>query len=184
MSKRTLENERKIIEQAKADPDRFAPLYEAYFYQVFTFCHRRVGDQELASDLCSQTFLKALINLRSYQFTGAPFVAWLLRIASNEINQYFRKSKRVTEVSLNEQHLQRLSEEVSVRNTEQNRVRLIKVLNELPLEESQLIELRFFEQYSFASIASLYNITEANAKMKVYRILKRMKQSIITEDAS
>lgn len=173
-----LEEERQLIMDAKRDPDRFAALYEKYFYEVFMFCQRRVSDPTLASDLCSQTFLKAMLHLPSYEFKGVPFGAWLLRIASNEINQSFRKGSRNREVQLDESHLRILAQDVEVPESSQNRQLLVDALNELTLEESQLIELRFFERLSFAAIAELYDITEANAKMKVYRILKRMRNHI------
>lgn len=173
-----------MIQNAQRNSDQFGALYEKYFYEVFMFCFRRVGDKATASDLASQTFLKAMLHLHSYTFTGAPFGAWLMRIASNEVNQLYRQNKRVNEVELSDIHLKRLSEETEITDSDSNREALIEALNQLSLEESQLIELRFFEQCSFAEIAGLYDITEANAKMRVYRILKRMKASIAQSSRS
>ena len=52
--------------------------------------------------------------------------------------------------------------------------KLMEIINNLGQEHLDLIELRFFQELSFKEIAEIYSITEANAKMKVYRILEKM----------
>lgn len=83
--------EQETVEAAKSDPAKFGLLYEKYFRQVFVFVFRRIGDEEQAADIVSNTFLKAMLALPKYVFKGVPFSAWLFRIASNEVNMYFRK---------------------------------------------------------------------------------------------
>ena len=53
--------------------------------------------------------------------------------------------------------------------------KLIEMINELEQVQQDLIELRFFEGMSFKEIAAIYNITEATAKMRTYRILERIR---------
>jgi RNA polymerase sigma-70 factor (ECF subfamily) len=53
----------------------------------------------------------------------------------------------------------------------------VELLNTLKPEQLDLIELRFFQQLSFKEIADIYSITEANAKMRIYRILEKMQQN-------
>lgn len=52
--------------------------------------------------------------------------------------------------------------------------RLIEAINGLKQEHQDLIELRFFQELSFKEIAEIYDITEANAKMRTYRILEKI----------
>ena len=59
--------------------------------------------------------------------------------------------------------------------SEEDQEKLIKMLSRLKPEYTEIIELRFFMEYSFKEIAEFYNITEANAKMRLYRILEKMK---------
>ena len=49
---------------------------------------------------------------------------------------------------------------------------------ELPEDELQLIEMRFFEKRSFKEIGEILEITENNAKVKTYRILEKLKKII------
>ena len=83
--------ELEIIRAAQADPARFKPLYEQYYESIFRFVYQRTGDEHLTADLCATVFLKALQNLKNYQFRGVPFSAWLYRIALNQVTQHFRK---------------------------------------------------------------------------------------------
>jgi RNA polymerase sigma-70 factor (ECF subfamily) len=124
--------------------------------------------------------LKAMLHLSKYQDRGAPLIAWLLRIASNEINMHFRASKVNQEVSIDESQLEYLAQEVHLDSNDSNFGKMIAQLNLLSLEDSQIVELRFFDKSSFAEMAQIYGITEANMKMRLYRILKRMRKNIET----
>ena len=102
--------ERQIIEASKKDVQAFGKLYDRYFEGIFEFIYRRTDDEELADDLCSQTFVKALENLKRYEFRGLPFSAWLYRIATNEVNRHFNKKKRNRVFSLEEERVKELIE--------------------------------------------------------------------------
>ena len=69
-----------LVEAAQSDPARFDALYELHFERVYGFIAARVHDRATAEDLTSEVFCKALANLKSYEWRGVPFVAWLLRI--------------------------------------------------------------------------------------------------------
>src|SRR5260370_40184418 len=78
-------DERLLIERAQRDPARFAELYEIFFDRVYAYIGRRVNDRAEAEDLTSEVFHHALANLRRFEWRGAPFAAWLYRIAANAI---------------------------------------------------------------------------------------------------
>src|SRR5258708_7904462 len=77
--------EQHLITEAQRDPARFADLYERHFERIYAFVVRRVRDRHAAEDLTAEVFHKALANLRTFEWRGAPFGAWLLRIAANAI---------------------------------------------------------------------------------------------------
>lgn len=170
-------SEEDLILESQADPEAFKPLYEKYFKRIFLFILHRVEDKQLGADLTSQVFLKALLNLKKFRFRGLPFSAWLFRIALNECNDYFRKSKRHRIVTIEDNVIESLYDEMTA-NTEEDDLRkqLPAILSKLSVEELQLIELRFFEQRSFQEVADIIGITETYAKVKVYRILQKMKK--------
>lgn len=167
------------IQAARRDPVHFRPLYDRYFEAIFRFVFRRTADEELSADLCSQVFLKALQKLDSYQFKGVPFSSWLFRIASNEIAQHYRQSRKNRVVSADDTDLSDMIDEMEEGDQEVHLQNLTKVLDTLNDKDLQLIELRFFEQRPFREIAEILDITESNAKVKTYRILERLKTKLI-----
>lgn len=164
------------IQAAQANPARFRTLYERYYEPIFRFVFRRTEDADLAADLCSQVFLKAMQRLGSYQFRGVPFSAWLFRIATNEVTQYFRDTQRNRVVSVETHNLTDMAEEMEVEHDGWQVSDMLQALDGLKPEEMTLIELRFFEQRSFREVAEILDITESNAKVKTYRILERVRK--------
>ena len=88
MSDAEIRDEQQIVQKAKQDANAFGALYDRYFEGIFHFIYRRTDDEAVAGDLTSLTFLKALQNLKRYEFRGLPFSAWLFRIAANEVNKF------------------------------------------------------------------------------------------------
>src|SRR6185503_13357188 len=78
-------DERLLVEAARTDPSRFAELYEAHFERIYAYVARRVRDRHAAEDITSEVFQQALANISRYEWRGAPFSAWLYRIAANAI---------------------------------------------------------------------------------------------------
>lgn len=85
------------IVAARHDPAAFAPLYERYALPVYRFCYRKVGDPEIANDLTSQIFIKAIERLDRYHpKPGATFRSWLFAIARNTIVDGWRRTRSTT----------------------------------------------------------------------------------------
>src|SRR5437764_353027 len=87
-------DDRGLVEAAQRDPSRFADLYERHFERVYAFVVRRVRDRDVAEDVTAEVFHRALASLPKYEWRGAPFGAWLFRIASNAIEDRFKRSAR------------------------------------------------------------------------------------------
>ena len=162
-----------MILAAQKDHRKFSVLYDRYFEPIFRFIYRRTGRENLTADLCSQTFLKALQNLKKFEYRGVPFSAWLYRIASNEVNKYYRKTKKVMEFSLEEGVMGEVLEEDDF---EDQLDYLEEFLGNLSTEEVMILELRFYENRSFQEIAYILEISESAAKMRTYRAIDKLKQ--------
>jgi RNA polymerase sigma-70 factor (ECF subfamily) len=134
---------------------------------------------EDASDITSQVFLKALVNLNQFKFRGFPFSSWLYKIALNEVNQFYRKNKNRRTINVDEHQLKDIVEEAGELFDEVKRGMLLRVLASLDEAKLVLIEMRFFEKRSFREISEILNITENNAKVKTYRVLDEMKKKML-----
>jgi RNA polymerase sigma-70 factor (ECF subfamily) len=164
-----------IIQAAQRDIRFFRELYQRHFKTIFRFVLVRTGnDEDLTADLTQQAFVKAMANITRYENRGVPFVAWLYRIALNEINLHYRNSTKARTVSIDETIVKSFIEEIDEDYSEIKLQALKQTLSEQDEEVVQLIEMRFFEKRSFKELGEILGITESNAKVKVHRILKKL----------
>lgn len=178
VSSEAMQEEWLEIQAAQQNPAMFRPLYKRYYDQIFRFVFRRTADKNLSGDICSQVFLKAMQRLDKYQYKGVPFSAWLYRIASNEVTQHFRNTKKNRVVSIDDHRIDDMVDDMEYTDMEALRQLMIRALDQLKETDLQLIEMRFFEQRPFKEIADILHITESNAKVKTYRILDRLKKKL------
>lgn len=171
------------IRNAQKDPRAFRPLYQRYYEQIFRYIFRRCESEAEAADICSQVFLKALKELPKYENRGLPFSAWLYRIAANEVSMFYRRQKKQRVVSADTSLMRELADNSEGEGQQRQQLevqeqQLRKLLKTLKPEELSLIEWRFFEQRPFAEIANLLDISEANAKMRTYRLLNKLRKKM------
>src|SRR5215471_1244180 len=96
------DDDRLRIEAAQRDPARFRELYEENFYRVYAYVARRVGHRHQAEDLTADVFREALAGIGKFEWRGFPFAAWLLRIASRMVADYWKRSGRESGIPLTE----------------------------------------------------------------------------------
>jgi RNA polymerase sigma-70 factor, ECF subfamily len=181
-SKRSPEQaeERLLVEAAQKDPTRFGELYEINFERVYAFIAWRVGDRDAAEDLTSEVFHKALANLRRFEWRGAPFASWLLRIASNAIADKAQRGGKELAVG----DPPELAEDASILadlEEVERRARLFRLVEQLPEDQRRVIAMRFAEEKSIREIAEALGRTEGAVKQLQFRGLQTMRAKI--EDA-
>jgi RNA polymerase sigma-70 factor (ECF subfamily) len=167
-----------IIEASKQNPEKFGPIYNKYYKQIFNYVYQRLDDKETAVDITSQVFFKALTNLSNYQFKGVPFGSWLYRIAHNELMQLFRIQKDKKTINADIRDLRYICESNEEPFYEEYIPIIKKIIQELNSDDLQMIEFRFFEKRPFKEIAEILDISEVNAKVRMHRIIEKLKKSI------
>jgi RNA polymerase sigma-70 factor, ECF subfamily len=170
-----IEKEREIIEASKKDSQAFEPLYVKYYEPILKFVYKRVEGLDDCRDITSIVFTNALGNISKYKHMGFPFSSWLYRIAVNEINMFYRRSKKARIISLNDNGIKCMASE-SDGVDEELYTALKKSLLHLSEDELLLIELRFFEERPFAEIGEILEISEGNAKVRTYRVLDKLRE--------
>lgn len=176
ISNEEISQEQAWVEAAQQNPEKFDKLYDRYFEGIFNFIYRRTDDEAVAADISSQTFLAALQHIKKYNFRGLPFSAWLYKIAANQVNKYYRASKKNMVFSLEESLIGKLITETEEDANEEKISLLVDYLKQLSTEDVMVLELRFFEGKGFKEIAYILEITESGAKMRTYRALGRLKK--------
>ena len=175
-----------IIKAAIDDPKNFEPLYEKYFEEVFRFVQRRMNNMDESADVTQEIFIKVMLNLHKFEYKGFPFSSWLFRIAYNEVNTFFRKRSRAKEVYYGPSDLEFLLPEFKDEIDEKILFEIrwdsvVHSFNILKPDQVKLIELRYMDRRSYKEIAEIMNISEANAKIKVFRTLKKLKVVLLKE---
>lgn len=166
--------ERRLIEAAQQDPRRFAALYEIHFERVYAYVWRRVGHREAAEDITSEVFHHALANLPRFEWRGAPFGAWLMRIASNAIADRWRRgSREQTDALANDPASAEPSpEEIEIR------AQLFRLVRELPVEQRKVVQMRFAEEKSIREIAQVLGRTEGAVKQLQFRGIQTLREEV------
>lgn len=166
--------QRDSLEDAPSADAAFTELYEFYLPKIYGYIHKRVGKRETAEDLTSQTFLKMVQNLK--RFKGQYFKAWLYRIATNTVIDYYRTHKSVAPIEEG-QNLHSGEKESADGPEEQlekleNREQVLAVLALLPEKHQLVLHLKFFADFRNDEIALSLGITENTLGVQLHRALK------------
>lgn len=178
----SLQEELKLIEESKKNPACFEPLYNYYFEKIYRYVYNQVRDKSACGDVTSQVFVKALTNLKKYEYQGFRFSSWLFKIAVNEVKYFIRKNNRTRHVTIDVNAMNKIQDEIEESSKEELFDTLELVLNTLEEEAVRLIEMRFFEGKSFKEISYIMDITENNAKVRIYRLLGRLRKAMQNEE--
>jgi RNA polymerase sigma-70 factor (ECF subfamily) len=165
-------DERLLIEAAQRDPARFAELYTRNFHVVYAYIARRTANREEAEDITSEVFHRALANLHRFEWRGAPFAAWLVRIAANALADRWREQSREASAPPGEE----LSDP-AMADLEQ-RAALFELVDSLPADQRRVIALRFAEQKSIREIAEEMGRSEGAIKQLQFRALEKLRAAM------
>jgi len=173
--------EKKIIEDVIAgNCDSYASLVDAYKGMVFNLAFRMTGSYQDADDLAQETFIKAYLNLRSFD-PGKRFFTWLYTISLNLIRNHLKKKGRnlsgvITDSSVSEEEISHGDRAERVLIEAQETSRIERCLQKLPIDLREAVVLRFYQDLSFDEIAITSGTSPSAVKMRVYRGLERLQR--------
>ncbi|HZR83390.1 MAG TPA: sigma-70 family RNA polymerase sigma factor [Candidatus Binatia bacterium] len=171
------ERERALVEAAQKDRRRFAPLYEANFAVVYAYLARRVRERADVEDLTAEVFRKAIGGLDGFDWRGAPFAAWLLRIAANTLTDRARRALRAVPPAP-----AAASEREHVDRDAVEQAELFRLVAELPADQRRVIELRFAHERSIREIALALDRSEGAVKQLQLRALQSLRKKMSRND--
>ncbi len=188
-----LSAENQLVSRAKTEPEAFGQLYEIHYSAVLNYIFHRTLNRSVAEELTSDTFFQALRALPKYK-PRAPFRAWLLRIASNEVRMYFRKTKRrgaLEQTYFRQEETgrvcypsfeweNRLDEEKALERF----VAVHQALLNLPDRYQQVITLRYFENLSCQDIADVLGKRIGTVKSLIHRGLQKLRKILVQQNAT
>jgi RNA polymerase sigma-70 factor (ECF subfamily) len=184
----TTDEERLLLVEIKRDSGNFGILFDKYYKPIFNYILRRVADYDISRDIASETFIKAFLNIRAFVWKKISISSWLYRIATNEINLFYRKAKNYpvsldtlpendkidkdntydyfTEKELFEKELHFHNEFLRVQ----------KKLTKLDLKYQEVLSLKYFEKKTITEIADILNKKEGTIKSLLSRGINKLRE--------
>ncbi len=168
-------DEQSLVNRARHDPQAFAALYDCFVERVFQFALRRTGDRILAEDITSASFEKALRHLRQYGWKGSSYLAWLYRIAYQQMVQHHRRNHRF--VSLPPDQPADADVERQAQSSLQWQA-VAQAFRSLSRNDQDVLALRLFDRLSSAEAAEFLGCSPQNVYVRLYRALQRLRHQL------
>jgi RNA polymerase sigma-70 factor (ECF subfamily) len=178
--------ETELLNKIKDNPDDFSQLFKLYYKPIFGYILRRTGDFDESADIAANTFFKAFRHINNFTYKGISIKVWLYRIATNEMNQYFRYKQKqnsfLSKVEFDNKKMfgnflseDRKELEMELQKHEQF-LFVLKHLKTLSVKYQEVISLRYFEGKENKEIAEILNINEGTLKSLISRGLEKLRK--------
>lgn len=178
-----------LVKKAQlGDRAAFSELYDLYYQKIFGYIARRVGVVQIAADITSETFLKMLKKIRTFSFQDIPFSAWLYRVATHEIANYYRQKKAYSLDRMKEETGFEINDKTNLEEEfaeaqeellkEKVFAEIVGKLKLLPLHYQEVISLRFFEKKKTREIADILDKSEGTVKSLLSRGVEKLKKEM------
>ncbi|MDV6012628.1 sigma-70 family RNA polymerase sigma factor [Haloechinothrix sp. LS1_15] len=175
-----------LVHAAQAgDTAAFGKLYDQYVDTVFRYVLFRLGNRELAEDVTSETFLRALRRISSVTYQGRDVGAWFVTIARNLILDHVKSSRAKREVVTSElaesgPAVFTATDHGSDAGPEQQvmalatKDELFRCIDALGDDQRDCIVLRFIQGMSVAETAEIMQRNEGAIKALQHRAVRRL----------
>ncbi len=175
---------RELVERGRhRDRDALEELYLIHFDRIYSYLHVSVGNRHDAEDLTTQTFLKMLEKIRSFEWRSAPFSAWLFRIAHNLAMDHFRAQRRwqpEEDVPEPPGDAEPSAELAALKTL--GRESMLELIERLSPEQQQVLTLKFVFSLKNAEVAAIVGKTEGAVKSLQHRAFSSLQAQIEGED--
>lgn len=171
-------NESQIIaECVSGNWSRFGQIYDLYLPKIYQYLYYRLRHRQTAEDITSAVFTKAVENLASFRNSGAPFSAWLYRIARNTMLTHLKSARPTDDL---EQAFDLASDDDVAGETDRTlKLETIRdALSGLNEQQREVLTMRVWDGLSHAEIAGIMKISEGNSKVIFSRALSALKLKV------
>jgi RNA polymerase sigma-70 factor, ECF subfamily len=183
-SEETLDDTVLIRRARQHDTTAFGILYERYLDRVYRYIAYRTSNTTVAEDLTAEVFLNAWRMIERYEDRGYAFSTWLLRLAHNEVTDYYRTNRNHTSLSETDIYKSSSPELSHLVELQEDQATLLRALHQLSDEWRQIIVLRFVEGLSFDEISLIVGKSSGACRVIQHRALSRLRNLLTLEEKS
>jgi RNA polymerase sigma-70 factor (ECF subfamily) len=161
MNVRPLSDSALLNEYLSGNKDAISQLIELHRKKVFDYVLMMVKDGDIADDIVQETFIKVVrfIDERRYTDNGR-FLSWVMRIAHNQVIDYFRQNKHENKITESDAGFDLLGTVKFSNKTieddivaDQIKEDVRRLIEHLPDEQREVVKMRYYEDLSFKEIA-------------------------------
>jgi len=175
-----------LLHRIRNNPEDFSDLFNLYYKPIFGYILRRTGDFDDTADIAANTFYNAFIHINNFSYKGISIKVWLYRIATNEVNLYFRQKQKTNSLferfDLADKELfnnylseDRIELEMELQKHKQF-LAVLEGLKILPVKYQEVISLRYFEGKDYKEITEILNINEGTLKSLLSRGVEKLRK--------
>ncbi|VXB98545.1 RNA polymerase subunit sigma-24 [Flavobacterium sp. 9AF] len=169
----------------EGDEAALSILIERHQSKIYGFIYTKIQDRDICDDIFQDTFIKVIKTLKSKSYNEeGKFLPWVMRISHNLIIDYFRKSKKMP--------LQRDNEDFSIFSYltdnnlniedqiifEQVEFDLNRLIEELPQDQKEVLQMRIYQDLSFKEIADSTGVSINTALGRMRYALMNLRKVI------
>jgi RNA polymerase sigma factor (sigma-70 family) len=151
-------------------------IYNNYFKDVYLFIYSLSKDPHIAEDVTSETFVKAIKSIESFN-GNCDIKVWLFQIAKNSYYSYIRKHKNLIELDSVPEKQDDFDIEKSVLSSDES-MKIHEILHNLSEPYKEVFSLRVFGELSFKQIGSLFGKSENWACVTFHRARNKIREGM------
>jgi len=160
------------------DPQTISEIHEAYFPTVYRYARYRVGDETVAEDLASDTFIRLLEAVNAGKGPKTSLRGWLMGTISNLVNDYFRRVYNQSSEPLHDGLRASSGDPVSLTEQRAHQELLREALSRLTPDQQHVLALRFGSGCSLAEIGEILGKKTNAVKQLQFRALAALRKQI------
>lgn len=160
----------------------FEKFYSDHFNHLYRFVFFRCHDQELAEDLVSEIFLKALDHFVDFDEARGK-AAWLMTIAKNHLANYWRDHKATTSLTATNEDGEEeeieflgLKQALNVWQKAKDTSLVYELLAKIEPGEAEIVTMHYLFGYNYLEIAEMRGVSEGSVKVAAHRALKKLRK--------
>jgi RNA polymerase sigma-70 factor (ECF subfamily) len=154
--------------QETNDDEYFEMLYSRYVGKVYQKCLSMTKDSEAAEDFTQDIFIKVFSKMDTFQ-QRSKFSTWLYSISHHYCLDQLRVGKRLPTETLADDLSDTMSDADTADDVETKLQDMGKLMEGIPAEEVQLLQMKYEQGISIKEIAKRYHLTESAVKMRLKR---------------
>ena len=171
----------------------FEKIYYHYLLKIYNFFYFKTMDEQISEDLTSEVFLKVYKNLQDKEFNSKSFNVWIYKIASNQLIDYFRKTKTDREKTFltdwneqdNIQDSSLLENDFFIKNSMLMKKelsfenhKLVEAMCKLTTLQKNIVILIFVMDFDYKTIANILGKSQSTIRGILFRAINILKSEI------